>query len=107
QRILQVLANLISNSLKFTPRGGKITVRGEREAGNVRLCVRDTGSGIPGDALGRIFQRFAQFAKDDRRGLGLGLYISRCIVEAHGGRIWAESQPGAGSKMCFTLPAHP
>lgn len=107
QRILQVLANLISNSLKFTPRGGKITVRGEREAGNVRLCVRDTGSGIPDDALGRIFERFAQAGKDDRRGLGLGLYISRCIVEAHGGRIWAESQPGAGSKMCFTLPAHP
>jgi signal transduction histidine kinase len=107
QRILQVLANLISNSLKFTPRGGKITVRGEREAGNVRLCVRDTGSGIPGDALERIFERFAQVGKDDRRGLGLGLYISRCIVEAHGGRIWAESQPGAGSKVCFTLSAHP
>jgi signal transduction histidine kinase len=107
QRILQVLANLISNSLKFTPRGGKITIRGEREAGNVRLCVRDTGSGIPDDALGRIFERFAQVGKDDRRGLGLGLYISRCIVEAHGGRIWAESQPGAGSKMCFTLPAQP
>jgi signal transduction histidine kinase len=107
QRILQVLANLISNSLKFTHRGGKITVRGEREAGNVRLCVRDTGSGIPDDALERIFERFAQVGKDDRRGLGLGLYISRCIVEAHGGRIWAESQPGTGSKMCFTLPAHP
>jgi signal transduction histidine kinase len=106
QRILQVLANLISNSLKFTPRGGKITVRGEREAGNVRLCVRDTGSGIPSDALERIFERFAQVGNNDRRGLGLGLYISRCIVEAHGGRIWAESQPGAGSKLCFTLPAH-
>jgi len=106
QRILQVLANLISNSLKFTPRGGKITVRGERDAGNVRLCVRDTGSGIPDDALGRIFERFAQVGKDDRRGLGLGLYISRCIVDAHGGRIWAQSRPGAGSKVCFTLPAH-
>jgi signal transduction histidine kinase len=106
QRILQVLANLISNSLKFTPRGGKITVRGERDAGNVRLCVRDTGSGIPDDALGRIFERFAQVGKDDRRGLGLGLYISRCIVDAHGGRIWAQSRPGAGSRVCFTLPAH-
>lgn len=106
QRILQVLANLISNSLKFTPRGGRITVRGEREAGNVRLCVVDTGSGIPEDALGRVFERFAQVGRDDRRGLGLGLYISRCIVEAHGGRIWAQSRPSAGSTVCFTLPAH-
>jgi signal transduction histidine kinase len=103
-RILQVLANLISNSLKFTPRGGNITIRGEQEAGNVRLSVRDTGSGIPDYALGRIFERFSQVGENDRRGLGLGLYISRCIVEAHGGRIWAESQPGPGSKICFTLP---
>jgi signal transduction histidine kinase len=106
QRILQVLANLISNSLKFTPRGGNITIGGEREAGSVRLSVRDTGCGIPDHALERIFERFSQVGNSDRRGLGLGLYISRCIVEAHGGRIWAESQPGEGSKMGFTLPAH-
>ena len=105
-RILQVLANLISNALKFTPRGGKITIRGERVADHVCLSVRDTGSGIPHDALARIFERFSQVGRNDRRGLGLGLYISRCIVEAHGGRIWAESQPGAGSSICFTLPAH-
>ena len=105
-RILQVLANLISNSMKFTPQGGIITISGEREAGNVRVSVRDTGSGIPGDALGRIFERFSQVGKNDRRGLGLGLYISRCVVEAHGGQIWAESQPGAGSRVCFTLPTH-
>lgn len=106
QRILQVLANLISNSLKFTPRGGNITIGGEREEGSVRLSVRDTGSGIPEHALERIFERFSQLGKGDRRGLGLGLYISRCIVEAHGGRIWAESQPGTGSKIGFTLPAN-
>lgn len=105
ERILQVLANLISNSLKFTLQGGNITIRGEREAGNIRLSVRDTGRGIPGHALERIFQRFSQVDRNDRRGLGLGLYISRCIVEAHGGRIWAESQPGQGSKISFTLPA--
>jgi signal transduction histidine kinase len=105
QRILQVLANLISNSLKFTPRGGNVTISGKREAGSVRLSVRDTGSGIPDHALERIFERFAQVGKNDRSGLGLGLYISRCIVEAHGGRIWAESQPGEGSKIGFTLPA--
>jgi signal transduction histidine kinase len=104
QRILQVLANLISNSMKFTPPGGTITIGGEQDAGSVRLSVRDTGGGIPDHALERIFERFSQVDKHDRRGLGLGLYISRCIVEAHGGRIWAESQPGEGSKISFTLP---
>jgi len=103
-RILQVLANLISNSLKFTPQGGKITICGESEAAGIRLSVVDTGSGIPDDALERIFDRFSQVGRNDRRGLGLGLYISRNIVEAHGGRIWAESRPGAGSRICFTLP---
>ena len=104
QRILQVLANLISNSLKFTPRGGTITIGGEQEGGGVRLFVRDTGSGIPDHALERIFERFSQVGTSDRRGLGLGLYISRCIVEAHGGRIWAESQAGEGSEISFILP---
>ena len=103
-RILQVLANLISNSLKFTPQGGKITLRGEAEAAGIRLSVADTGCGIPGDALERIFERFSQVGRNDRRGLGLGLYISRCIVEAHGGRIWAQSRPGAGSTILLTLP---
>ena len=107
QRILQVLANLISNSLKFTPRGGNIKIGGEQEQGSVRVSVEDSGCGIPDHALERIFERFSQVGKKDRRGLGLGLYISRCIVEAHGGRIWAESQPGAGSKIGFTLPANP
>lgn len=103
-RILQVLANLVSNSLKFTPEGGKITILAGREAGTVRLSVLDTGSGIRDDALERIFERFSQVGKNDRRGLGLGLYISRCIVEAHGGRIWAQSQPQGGSRISFTLP---
>lgn len=103
-RILQVLANLISNSLKFTPPGGTITLRAESEVAGIRLSVADTGSGIPEDALERIFDRFSQVDGNDRRGLGLGLYISRCIVEAHGGRIWAESRPGAGSTFLLTLP---
>ena len=104
-RILQVLANLISNSLKFTPQGGTITLRGEQDAGGVRLSVTDTGSGIPVDSLERIFERFSQVGRNDRRGLGLGLYISRCVVEAHGGRIWAESGRDAGSTISITLPA--
>lgn len=105
-RILQVLANLVSNSLRFTPEGGKIIISGERDAANVRLSVVDTGSGIPEGSLDSIFERFSQAGRKDRRGgLGLGLYISRCIIEAHGGRIWAESQPGAGAKIVLTLPA--
>ncbi len=105
-RILQVLANPSSNSLRFTPSGGTIMIRGERDAANVRVSVVDTGSGIPDGALDSIFERFSQTERKERRGrLGLGLYISRCIIEAHGGRIWAESQPGAGAKISLTLPA--
>jgi signal transduction histidine kinase len=106
-RILQVLANLVSNALRFTPEGGKVTILGERDGANVRLSVADTGSGIPEGALDSVFERFSQAgAKDRRGGLGLGLYISRCIIEAHGGRIWAESRPGAGAKVFLTLPAN-
>jgi signal transduction histidine kinase len=105
-RILQVLANLISNSLRVTPQGGKIVICGERDAGHVRLSVVDSGTGIPEGALDSIFERFSQAGRNDRRGrLGLGLYISRCIVEAHGGRIWAERPPGAGARISLTLPA--
>lgn len=104
ERILQVLANLISNSLKFTPRGGHVTVRAERAGAELRLCVSDTGPGIASDSLEAIFERFWQVGKNDRKGLGLGLYISRCIVEAHGGKIWAESTLGEGTRICFTLP---
>jgi signal transduction histidine kinase len=106
-RILQVLANLISNSLKFTPEGGKIMIYGEPDGANLRLSVVDTGTGIPEGALDSIFERFSQADRKSRRGgLGLGLYISRCIIEAHGGRIWAQSQPGAGTEVLLTLPAH-
>ena len=106
-RILQVVANLISNSLRFTPEGGKIIISGERKGANLQLSIVDTGSGIPDGALESIFKRFSQAGVKYRRvGLGLGLYISRCIIEAHGGRIWAESQPGAGTKIRLTLPTH-
>jgi len=103
-RMLQVLANLIMNSIKFTPPGGKVRIRGERAGGDPTLSVSDTGSGIPCDMLERIFERFWQVRRNDRRGLGLGLYISRCIVEAHGGKIWAESKLGEGSCVRVTLP---
>ena len=104
ERKLQILANLIANALKFTPRGGAVRVRGERAGDDLRISVVDTGAGISGDMLGAVFERFRQVDQDDRRGLGLGLYISRCIVEAHGGRIWVESNPGVGSAFHFTIP---
>jgi signal transduction histidine kinase len=106
-RILQVVANLISNSLRFTPEGGKIIIGGEREAANLQLSVVDTGCGVPDGAHESIFERFSQAGGRYRKGgLGLGLYISRHIIEAHGGRIWAESQPGAGTRIFLTLPMH-
>jgi signal transduction histidine kinase len=104
QRIFQVLANLVANALKFTDEDGTISVRAAPVAGEVRFSVADTGAGIPCEHLESIFERFWQVRSSDRRGLGLGLFISRSIVEAHGGRIWAESELGKGSMFFFTLP---
>ena len=103
-RILQVLANFLSNAIKFSSKGGEIVLRVDLIAGEIRFCVSDTGVGIAGDQLEYVFERFWQVAKDDRRGLGLGMFISKCIVEAHGGRIWVESTLNKGSTFCFTLP---
>ena len=103
-RMLQVLANLIANSIKFTPTGGSIRVHCKSVGESFEFCVDDTGEGIPVAMLEAVFERFWQVGKNDRRGLGLGLYISRCIVEAHGGSIRADSSPGQGTRMFFTLP---
>ena len=105
-RMLQVLANLIANSVKFTPTGGNVRVVCECVGDLFEFCVEDTGEGIPADMLEIVFERFWQVGKSDRRGLGLGLYISRCIVEAHGGSIRASSRVGQGTKMLFTLPVN-
>jgi len=104
-RIQQVLSNLIGNAIKFTPAGGQIilgTESGDKEA---RFVVTDTGPGIPPDQLPHIFGRFYQGKRTDRRGIGLGLAIAKGIVEAHGGRIWVESQLGKGSSFYFTVPS--
>ena len=103
-RILQVLTNLLSNAIKFTPAGGRIVVRVERFGDEIRVAVSDTGVGIAADKLEAVFGRFLQVAANDRRGVGLGLYISKAIVQGHGGRIWVESQVGQGSTFSFTLP---
>ncbi len=103
-RMIQVLANLITNAIKFTPKGGSILVLTEHTDAELRFSVRDDGVGIPDTMLEAIFERFWQVGKNDKRGVGLGLYISRCIVEAHGGTIHAESKLGEGSTFVFTVP---
>jgi signal transduction histidine kinase len=104
ERILQVLANLVGNAIKFTAEGGRINLEVEVVGDEVRFAVRDNGVGIDPDKLRVVFDRFWQGREKHHLGLGLGLFISKCVVEAHGGRIWAESQPGAGSAFYFTLP---
>ncbi len=107
RRVLQILANLIGNALKFTPEGGLIEVSAQREGRAVRFSVIDTGPGIPAAELPHVFDRFYQTRDNPqkRKGLGLGLAICKGLVEAHGGRIWVESLPGAGSGFNFTLSA--
>lgn len=106
-RILQVLSNLIGNSLKFTPNGGTIVLSARRRETQVEISVTDNGPGITEQAQGQIFERFSQLKLNDRRGLGLGLFIAKWIVEAHKGRIWVTSAPGKGSTFSFTLPISP
>ena len=103
-RIHQVLINVISNAIKFTPPKGVVSVHAACAGDGARIDVSDTGIGIPADKLEAIFERFVQVRKNDRRGVGLGLYISRCIVQGHGGRIWAESKLGESTTVSFTLP---
>jgi signal transduction histidine kinase len=103
-RLLQVLTNLLTNAIKFSPAGGRIVVRASRVGEDIHVSVSDQGIGIPADSIEAVFERFRQVRQNDRRGVGLGLYISKCIVQGHGGRIWAESKPGEGSTFSFTLP---
>ncbi|MBC7246812.1 MAG: PAS domain-containing protein [Actinobacteria bacterium] len=110
-RVHQVLENLIGNAIKFTPPGGTIEVfaRLAGEPDMVEIEVRDNGPGIPPREQERLFTMFYQVETDSTRsagGLGLGLVISKGIVESHGGRIWVESEPGRGSSFKFTLPVH-
>lgn len=105
-RILQVLSNLIGNSLKFTPNGGSIELSARKGETEVEISVTDNGPGIPEQAKAHLFERFSQLQMNDRRGLGLGLFIAKWIVEAHRGRIWVTSDVGKGSTFSFTLPLH-
>ncbi len=104
ERTLQVLANLLGNAVKFTPRNGTISLKARRVDGKVRISVKDTGPGIPSQDLPHLFERFWQGSGSRQRGTGLGLSIVKSIVEAHGGALWVESREGAGSTFFFTLP---
>jgi PAS domain S-box-containing protein len=103
-RTLQVLTNLLVNAVRHTPRGGRIELGAGLENGQVTVRVSDTGTGIPDEALPHLFDRFWRPEDSDREGVGLGLAIVKGIVEAHGGRVWVESEVGKGSTFYFTLP---
>jgi signal transduction histidine kinase len=106
ERMLQVVGNLIANAMRFTPCGGAITLKVAHSGDDLRVCVLDTGQGIAADMREAIFERFRQAGDNNHGGLGIGLYLSRFIVEAQGGRIWAESNPsGTGSAFHLTIPA--
>jgi signal transduction histidine kinase len=107
RRIRQVVFNLLSNAVKFTPAGGRIDVEAAQLDGKIHVSVADTGPGIAPEDQERIFEEFQQtdVGVRQREGTGLGLALSKRLVELHGGRIWVESKPGAGSRFVFTLPA--
>jgi signal transduction histidine kinase len=103
ERILQVLANLLGNAIKFCPEGETIVLHAEPRGAEVVVSVHDTGPGMSADDLTHLFEPYWSAPRHASKGIGLGLYISRCIVEAHGGRIWADSTLGVGSTVFFTL----
>jgi signal transduction histidine kinase len=103
-RMLQVFSNLVGNALKFTPAGGRVLVTWDVAEDELAVAVADSGPGISADQVPNLFLPFWQGDPSDRRGAGLGLVISRAVIEAHGGRIWLDPAPGAGATFRFTLP---
>jgi two-component system sensor histidine kinase GlrK len=107
ERVLQVLRNLLGNAVKFTPEGGEVRISAHREDGRVKVSVKDTGPGIPAENLTTIFEKFQQGPlkkSKEMKGTGLGLALVKQIVIAHGGKVWAESEPRQGSSFIFVLP---
>jgi signal transduction histidine kinase len=106
-RLLQVLGNLLSNAIKFSPEGARVNLRAWREGDIALFEVADHGSGISPSEQEHLFDRYWQARSSDRRGVGLGLAIAKGIVEAHGGRMWVESEVGRGSRFRFAIPMVP
>ncbi len=104
QRILQVFANLLGNAFKFCQPGDRVRLSAQRAGDDVRFEVADTGPGIPPEERRHIFEPYWSTERDGKKGTGLGLFITHGVIEAHGGKIWLESEPGQGTKFFFTLP---
>jgi PAS domain S-box-containing protein len=110
RKVKQILFNLLSNAVKFTPDGGSVTLTASKESDAVRICVADTGIGIKAEDMSKLFSEFTQLESAYTKkyeGTGLGLALTKRLVELHGGRIWVESEEGKGSRFFFTLPCRP
>jgi signal transduction histidine kinase len=104
ERVIQALSNLIDNAIKFSPREGRVTVTLRAVDCQAVFEVDDDGAGVAAEHLAHVFDRFWRAEVGGKRGAGLGLYIVKGIVDAHGGRVWAENRPAGGGRFCFTLP---
>ena len=107
ERLHQALSNLISNAIKYSPDGGAVTISGSVPQREVVVTVTDCGAGLPTGELERVFDRFhraSTTATTNAQGAGLGLYLTRAVIEAHHGRIWVDSNPGQGAAFHFSLP---